>query len=95
MNDQYCGPRISPAEVLLERPKRTQKAAETYGFRTSLYSSGVVNAAAIPGIVTVNYMRLPVATAVLHPCKEAALFDIVSQMAGSVFRAKSLNMFCD
>ncbi len=29
MNDGFEGPRISPAEVLLERPKRTQKAAGT------------------------------------------------------------------
>ena len=41
MNADYYGPRFSPAEFLLERPKRNQKAAETYGFRSSLYSSRV------------------------------------------------------
>jgi hypothetical protein len=29
-------------------------------------------------------MRLPMATAVLHPCKEAALFGVVPQMARRV-----------
>ena len=29
MNADFVCPRISPAEVLLERPKRTQKAAGT------------------------------------------------------------------
>ncbi len=37
MNDQYYGPRISPAEVLLERPKRTQKAAGNPVSRSLLY----------------------------------------------------------
>ena len=37
-----------------------------------------------PGLSTGDYVRLSGATAVLHPCKEAALFDVVSQMSGGV-----------
>ena len=70
--DFYC-PRIPPAGILLERPKSIQKAAETYGFRSSLYSSRVLIGLRHPGLSTGNYMRLPGATAVIHPCIEASL----------------------
>ena len=39
MKGGFEGPRISPAEFLLERPKRNQKAAGTAWFRSSCYSS--------------------------------------------------------
>jgi len=42
MNAGFDDPRFSPAEWLLERPKSHQKAAGTYGFRSSLYSSRVL-----------------------------------------------------
>ncbi len=42
MNADFYGPRLSPAESLFERPKSYQKAAGTYGFRSSLYSSRVL-----------------------------------------------------
>ena len=51
----------------------------------SFIHPGFVNVAAIPGILTGNYMRLPVATAVLHPCKEAALFGVLASNVGVGF----------
>ncbi len=71
MNADYYCPWIPPAGILLERPKSIQKAAETYGFRSSLYSSRVLIGLRHPGLSTGNYMSLSMATAILHPCKEA------------------------
>ncbi len=49
----------------MERPKRTQKAAETYGFRSSLYSSRVFSGPS-PSLAfgLATWLRLPTATAV-------------------------------
>jgi hypothetical protein len=41
MNVDSYGPRLPPAGSLSERPESNQRAADTYGFRTSLYSSRV------------------------------------------------------
>ena len=89
MNDGFEGPRISPAEVLLERPKmdpplvkRAARPPEPTASGPPFINPGFLNVAAILGIVTGNYMRLPVATAVLHPCKEAALFGVLASNVG-------------
>jgi hypothetical protein len=43
-----------------------------------------------PGLSAGNYMRLPVATAVLHPYKEASLFGVLPQMSELVFRVEKI-----
>jgi hypothetical protein len=96
MNADFACPRIPPAGLLLPRPKSNQKAAGNQVSRSlSFIHPGFLNVAAIHGILTDNYMRLPGASAVFHPRKEASLFGVLPQMSELVFRVKSLNMFCD
>jgi len=42
MNADSYGPRLSPAESLLERPKRNQKAADTHGFGLPFIHPGLL-----------------------------------------------------
>ncbi len=87
MNDGFEGPRISPAEVLLERPKRTQKAAGTPWFPVSplyprLSVAGVVKSVFQLGLCCLcrdsNIVFSPyqvfafLSTAVFLPRKDAA-----------------------
>ncbi len=85
MNDDFDGPRISPAEFLSERPERNQRAAtEPMVPGPSFIHPGFWWVFAILGLSIGNYMRLPVATAVFRPEKKPRFSASWPQMKGGV-----------
>ena len=89
MSDGFEGPRIPPAGSPLERPKmspplviRAARPPEPRGSGPPAIHPGFLEGLRHPGLLTGNYMRLPMATAVFHPRKEAALFGILASNVG-------------
>jgi hypothetical protein len=61
----------------LNGQKVTKKPPKPTDFGLPFIHPGFLNVAAIHGNLTRNYIRLPMATAILHPCKEAVPASIL------------------
>ena len=66
----------------LSGQKGTKEPPEPTDSGPPFIHPGFIEGLRHPGLSTGNYMRLPKATAVLHPCKEAALFGVLPQIGG-------------